>query len=91
MRSFPLLTVPGLVHEVSVHLSLVRPVFVAGDERVAAVVDVRGVVQLQAAVVLSLGDVVDPRLDVEILQQQFAVQKPLEIWLGVPWRGDNQV
>lgn len=85
-----LLTIPGLLHEVSIHLSLVRPVQVGGDERVAAIVEVRGGVQLQAAVKLSLCDVVDPRLDVESLRHQLVVQKPLQRWLGVPWRGDNQ-
>lgn len=84
-----LLTVQGAVHEVSLHLVLVRPVHVGGNERVAAVVDVRGVVQLQAAVELSLGDVMDPRLDVEPLRHRLVVLKPLQLWLRVPWRGDN--
>lgn len=83
-RCLSLLTFPGLVHEMSLHLLLVRPKLVGGDQRVAAVVDVRGAVQLQAAVELSLCNVVDPRLDVESLRHPLAVQKPLELWLGVP-------
>lgn len=85
-----LLTLPGPLHEVSLHLFLVRAVYVGGNERVAAIIEVRWAVQLQAAVELPLGDVMDPRLDVEPLQHRRVVQEPLELWLGVPWRGDNQ-
>lgn len=71
-----LLTIPGLVHEVSHHLFLVHPIFVFSYKHVAAIVDVRGVVQLQAAMILSLCDVMDHSHNVEPLHHCFTIQKP---------------
>lgn len=80
-----LLTLPGLVHEVSLHRFVVRPKLVFSYERVVAVVEVCGAVQLQAAMVFSISDVMDHRHDVGPLRHGFVIQEPLQIWLGVPW------
>lgn len=87
---FPL-TIPRLEHEVSVHLLPVDPVNVSGHQHVAAVVDVRGVVQLQAAVVLPLCDVVDLGGDVSVLRHLFAVHKPLQLRPRVSWSGYRDI
>lgn len=72
-----LLTVRRVVHEVSLDLLLVRPKFVCSHECVAPVVEVCRGVQLQAAMVLSLCDVMDHGHDVLPLQHCFAIQIPL--------------
>lgn len=80
-----LLTIPGLAHEVSFHLLFVWPIFVFDQEPVAAIVEVRGTVQLQAAVVFPVCDVVNLSLDEWPLRHCFIVQKPLQLWLRVSW------
>lgn len=75
------------MHEVSVHMFAVRPKLVFGHQCVAAVVDVRGTVQLQTAVELPLCDVVDHGHYVEPLRHLFTVQEPLQRGLGVPCKG----
>lgn len=64
------LTVPGVVHEVGIYNFAVVAVTVAGQQLVLAIVDVRGVVELQAAVVLVLGVIVDPGSDEGPLNQR---------------------
>lgn len=80
-----LLTLPGLAHEVGLHPLVVRPKLVLSDERVVAVVDVGGAVQLQAAVVFSISHVMDQRLDVDPLRHRFVIPEPLQIRLWVSW------
>lgn len=72
-----LLTSPGVDHEVSHDGLAVLSILVGGQQRVQAVVQVGGAVQLQAAVILSLRDVVDHGHDVIALQHHLAVQQPL--------------
>lgn len=81
-----LLTFPGLVHEVSLHRFVVRPKLVFSYQCVVAIVEVRGAVQLQAAVVFSVSDIVDQRHDVGPLCHGFVIQEPLQIRLWVSWR-----
>lgn len=78
-----LLTIPWFVHEVSLHLFLVCPKIVFSEKFVAAIVDVCGVVQLQAAMILSLCDVMDHGQDVKPFHHCFTILEPLKFWLWV--------
>lgn len=80
-----LLTLPGLEHEVSLHRLVICPKLVLSDERVVAVVEVGGAVQLQAAVVFSISHVMDQRHNVVPLRHRFVIQEPLQIRLWVSW------
>lgn len=62
---------------------VVLAVLVLGHQLVHAVVDVGGVDQLQAAVVLALGGLVDPGADVFLLLQELVPAVPLQVGLGV--------
>lgn len=65
------------MHEVSLHLLLVKPKFVPSHQSVPPIVEVCGAVQLQAAVVLPLCDVVDHGHDVQPLRHHLIIPKPL--------------
>lgn len=65
------LTVPWVVHEVSKYGFVVSAVNVAGQQCVLAVVDMCRVVELQAAVILVLGVIVDPGADESPFRQRF--------------------
>ena len=62
----------------------VGAVLVGGHQGVQAVVEVGGAVQLKAAVVLPVGDVMDQGHDVFSFLDHLAVQEPLQLWLRVP-------
>lgn len=64
-------------------LLLVLAVLILGHQPVDAVVDVRGVDQLQAAVVHALGGLVDPGAHVLVLQERHVLLVPLQLGLGV--------
>lgn len=84
IQSELLLTIgPGLLHEVSFNLLLVEAVFVLNLQPVNPVVDVCGVVQLQAAMIFSLCDIMDHCHDVVALLHFFIIPIPLKIWLRV--------
>lgn len=72
------------VDELGRDLLLVPPVLILGHQPVDAVVDVRGVDQLQAAVVLALGGQVDPGAHEVLLQESHVLVVPLQLGLGVP-------
>lgn len=71
------------VNKLSHNLLLSTTVHVLGHQLVHAVVDVRGVDELQAAVVLALGGDVDHGVDEVVLLEELGVVVPLELWLGV--------
>lgn len=71
------------VDELGRDLLLVLAELVLGHQPVDAVVDVRGVDQLQTAVVLAAGGVVDHGADVVVLLQDVLAQVPLQLGLGV--------
>ena len=77
------MSVVGGADEDGPHLLLVLPVLVADHQLVLAVVDVGGVDQLQAAVVLAGGFLVDLLVDVVLVLHQRVLVVPLEIGLGV--------
>lgn len=70
--------------ELGQHRLLVLAVLVLRHQPVHAVVDVGGVDQLQAAVVLALGGLVDPGADVVLLLEGHVLVVPLQIGFGVP-------
>lgn len=78
------------MHEVGHHFLAVRSVYVGGQQRVQSIVEVGGVVKLQAAVVFPLRDIMDHGHDVVVLQHHLAVQQPLEVGLGVPWKSTER-
>lgn len=69
--------------ELGPHRLVILAVLVLGHQLVHAVVDVGGVDQLQAAVVLALGGLVDPGADVFLLLQELVPAVPLQVGLGV--------
>lgn len=77
------------VNELSHNLLLGLTVLVLGHQLVHAVVDVRGVDELQAAVVLALGGDVDHGVDKVVLQEGLVVVVPLELWLRVAGDGEG--
>lgn len=87
------LTVPGVVHEMCRYGLSVCSVAVAGLQRVLPVVDVRGAVQLQAAVVLVHGVVVDVCADESPLFHRLAAEQPaqLRLWVARHAEGDAPV
>lgn len=72
------------VDELGRHLLLVLAVLILCHQPVHAVVNVRGVDQLQAAVVLALGEQVDHCADEVLLQESHVLMVPLQLGLGVP-------
>lgn len=72
------------VDELGGHVLLVLAVLILGHQPVHAVVDVRGVDQLEAAVVLALGGQVDHGADEVLLWQGHVIVVPLQLGLGVP-------
>lgn len=81
------LTIPGPGHEVSLHLLLVWPVYILSHQPVPPIEEVCGAVQLQAAVVLPLCDVMDHGHDVEVLRHRLIIKKPLQLRLWISWKG----
>lgn len=79
----------GRVDELGDDLLLVLAEIVLGHQRVLSVVDVRGVDQLQAAVVLALGGQVDEGADEVLLLQRLALVVPLQHRLGVPGHAEG--
>lgn len=79
----------GGVNELSHNILLGVTVHVLGHQLVHAVVDVRGVDELQAAVILALGGDVDHGVDKVVLQEGLVVVEPLELWLGVAGHGEG--
>lgn len=77
------------VNELSHNLLLGVTVRVVGHQLVHAVVDVRGVDELQAAVVLALGGDVDHCVDEVVLLEELVVVVPLELGLGVASHGEG--
>lgn len=77
------------VDELRRHLLLVPAVLVGGHQPVHAVVDVGGVGQLQAAVVLALGGQVDHGADVVLLLEQRVPEVPLQLGLWVPGHAEG--
>lgn len=77
------------VNELSHDLLLGPAVHVLGHQLVHAVVDVRGVDELQAAVVLALGGDVYHGVDEVVLQERLVVVVPLELRLGVAGHGER--
>lgn len=77
------------VNELSHNLLLGAAVHVLSHQLVHAVVDVRGVDQLQAAVVLALGGDVDHGVDEAVLQQGPVLVEPLKLRLGVAGHGEG--
>lgn len=77
------------VNELSHNLLLGAAVHVLGHQLVHAIVDVRGVDELQAAVVLALGGDVDHGVDEVVLQEELFVMVPLELGLGVAGHGEG--
>lgn len=77
------------VNELSHNLLLGATVHVLSHQLVHAVVDVRGVDELQAAVVLALGGDVDHGVDEVVLQEELVVVVPLELRLGVAGHGEG--
>lgn len=73
----------GRLDELGRHRLLVLAVLVGRHQPVHAVVDVGGVDQLQAAVVLALGGLVDPGADVVLLLEGHVLVVPLQIGFGV--------
>lgn len=69
--------------ELGRHRLLVVAVLVLGRQPVHAVVDVGGVDQLQAAVVLALRGLMDPGADVVLLLERLVVVVPPQIGFGV--------
>lgn len=67
------LTVPRVVHEVSEYGFAVTAVTVVDHQRVLAVIDVCGTVELQAAVILVLGVIVNPGVDEGPLNQRLSL------------------
>lgn len=72
-----MLTLPRLLHEVSLHLLLVRPEFVCSHQLVPPIVEVCGAVQLKAAMILSFCDVVDYGRDVDPFCHWLIIPVPL--------------
>lgn len=72
------------VDELRRNLLLIPAVFVLRHQPVHAVVDVRGVDQLQAAVILVLGGHVDHGADEVLLLEGQVLVVPLQLGLGVP-------
>lgn len=72
------------VHEVSSDIPLVLTVLVGGHQCVDTIVDVRGDIKLQTAMVLALCRLVDLSLDVILLLQWLALVVPQELRFGVP-------
>lgn len=72
------------VNELGKDLLLVLTVLVLCHQPVLSVVDVRGVDQLQAAVVLALGGLVDHGADVVLLFERHVPVVPMQVGLGVP-------
>lgn len=77
------------VNELSHNLLLGAAVYVLGHQLVHAVVNVRGVDELQAAVVLALGGDVDHGVDEVVLQEELVVVVPLELRLRVAGHGEG--
>lgn len=77
------------VNELSHNLLLGATVHVLGHQLVHAVVNVRGVDKLQAAVVLALGGDVDHGVDKVVLLEKLVVVVPLELGLGVASHGEG--
>lgn len=77
------------VNELSHNLLLGAAVHVLGHQLVHAVVNVRGVDELQAAVVLALGGDVDHGVDEVVLQEELVVVVPLELRLRVASHGEG--
>lgn len=75
--------------ELGRHRLLVLAVLVGRHQPVHAVVDVRGVDQLQAAVVFALGGLVDPGADVVLLLERHIVVVPLQLGFGVPLHAEG--
>lgn len=71
------------VNELGWHLLLILAVCIRRHQPVHAVVDVRGVDQLQAAVELALGGLVDHGAYVVLLLEGHVVAVPLQIGFGV--------
>lgn len=72
------------VDELGRDLLLVLAVQVARHQPVHAVVDVRGVGQLEAAVVLALDGQVENGADVVLLLEEHVVVVPVQLGHGVP-------
>lgn len=78
------LTIPRFAHKVGINGLLVSAKLIDGHQRVLAIVEVRGVVELKAAMVLALGEVVDHGLDVVVLSKHFPVEQPPQCRRGIP-------
>lgn len=79
----------GRLDELGRHRLLVLAVLVRGHQPVHAVVDVGGVDQLQAAVVLALSGLVDPGADVVLLLEGHVLVVPLQVGFGVPLHAEG--
>lgn len=77
------------VDELGRDLLLVLAVLILGHQPVHAIVNVRGVDQLQAAVVLALGGLVNHGADVVLLFQRLVLMEPLQLRLGVPCHAEG--
>lgn len=75
--------------ELGRHRLLILAVPVLRHQPVDAIVDVGGVDQLQAAVVLALGGLVDPGADVVLLLEGDVLVVPLQIGFGVPLHAEG--
>lgn len=70
-------------------LLLVPAILILCHQPVNTIVDVRGVDQLQAAVVLALSGHVDPGADVVLLLERLILVVPLQLRLGVPCHAEG--
>lgn len=75
--------------ELGRHRLLVLAILVLRHQPVHAIVDVGGVDQLQAAVVLALGGLVDPGADVVLLLEGNVLVVPLQIGFWVPLHAEG--
>lgn len=73
------------VDELGSDLLLVLAVVIRCHQLVHTIVDVCGVHQLQAAVVLTLGGLVDHGANIVLLQERHVLVVPLQVRLGVPF------
>lgn len=77
------------VDELGRDLLLVLAVLILCHQPVHAIVDVRGVDQLQAAVVLAHGEHVDHGADEVLLLERLVLVVPLQLGLGVPCHAEG--